>query len=82
VKRLGSRGEEPLPPPGVGSGLPGRDTIAFNQLLSGEIAGAITEFQKKIQKGRRASGRPDKGGQTRLLADRRRGQHKAKPLHI
>lgn len=51
------------------------DTIAFNQLFSGEIAGVIMEFFKN-SKGGRAGSRSDKGEKT---AYRRRGQHKAKP---
>ena len=57
------------------------DTIAFNQLFSGEIAGVIMEFFKKFK--RRAGGRaadPTQG--EKKAAYRRRGQHKAKAFHI
>lgn len=42
------------------------DTIAFNQLFSGEIAGVIMEFKKKKFK-RRAGGQPIRQGGERLL---------------
>ena len=44
------------------------DTIAFNQLFSGEIAGVIMEFFKKFK--RRAGGQPirHKGGGKLLIA--------------
>lgn len=53
------------------------DTIAFNQLFSSEIAGVIMELKKKFkrQAGERAAD-PTRGDEA---ADRRRGQHKAKP---
>lgn len=52
------------------------DTIAFNQLFSGEIAGVIMEFFKN-SKGGRAGGQPIRQG-GKKAAYRRRGQHKAK----
>lgn len=53
------------------------DTIAFNQLFSGEIAGVIMEFKKKkIQKAGGRTADPTRGEKA---AYRGRGQHKAKP---
>lgn len=43
------------------------DTIAFNQLFSGEIAGVIMEFFKN-SKGGRAGSPSDKGGKRLLIA--------------
>lgn len=52
------------------------DTIAFNQLFSGEIVGVIMEFKKKKNsKGGRAA-YPTRGEKA---AYRGRGQHKGKP---
>lgn len=53
------------------------DTIAFNQLFSGKIAGVIKELKKKkIQK---AGGRVADPPRGEKAAYRGRGQHKAKP---
>lgn len=52
------------------------DTIAFNQLFSGKIAGVIMELKKKIQKAGGRAADPTGGGKA---AYRGRGQHKAKP---
>lgn len=53
------------------------DTISFNQLFSGEIAGVIMEFKKKkIQKAGGRAADPTRGEKA---AYRGRGQHKAKP---
>ena len=55
------------------------DTIAFNQLFSGEIAGVITEFFKKFK--RRAGGQPirHKGGGGSCLSQARATQGKSLP---
>lgn len=54
------------------------DTIAFNQLFSGEIAGVIMEFFK-ILKGGRAGSRSDTRGKKSCLSQARATQGKSLP---
>lgn len=55
------------------------DTIAFNQLFSGEIAGVIMEFFLKIQKAGGRAADPTRGGEG-CLSQARAAQGKA--FHI
>lgn len=56
------------------------DTIAFNQLFSGEIAGVIMEFFFFFKKFKRRAGEQPIRQEGEKAAYRGRGQHKAKPF--